>query len=320
MRTAGFEGIVEMHAEFMSSSTQLQSDNSGQWIDIGTEEFCNDPHEFMGKLERSGDTVLTHHGSRYISTDIVLRNTYEGIHTVQNTFDRESHVTHHNNMQCAGESRITQLLLNIEDGYGHIVVMLGSAANLVRRCNEHCEPAKIAKFQTIYYGMADAEDAAENSLTNCEPERYLQMVDLGAVEQAGNPQLTTDAVSIHTELKGYSTGDVDVNESTLLTLINTQETLAHFRQVAQRILLITDRRGHGNLDSTRDMGVHEWHKTRAKRNTDGSLEMKSQPYLIRSAEHNKIGEAMVLAANIRISSTKATLPTGIGRVRDLGDE
>ena len=29
---------------------------------------------------------------------------------------------------------------------------------------------------------------------------------------------------------------------------------------------------------------------------------------------------MVLAANIRISSTKATLPTVIGRVRDLGDE
>ena len=29
---------------------------------------------------------------------------------------------------------------------------------------------------------------------------------------------------------------------------------------------------------------------------------------------------MVLAANIRISITKATLPTVIGRVRDLGDE
>ena len=96
---------------------------------------------------------------------------------------------------------------------------------------------------------------------------------------AGPPRLKAD----HTELEGYSTGVMDVNESTLLTLINNQETLAQFRQVAQHILLITDKRDHGNLDPTRDMSVHEWHKARAKSNTNDSLEMKSQPYLIRSA-------------------------------------
>ena len=228
----------------------------------------------MRKLEHNRDTILTHDGSRYISTDTVLRNTYEGIDTVQNTFDREGHVTHHSNMQCAGESRMTQLLLNVEDGYGHIVAMLGSAVDLVRKCNEHCKPVTVAKFQTIYYDMADAKDTAENSVANCEPEQYLRMVNLGALGQPGSPRLTEYAVSIHTELEGYNNDDTDINESALLTLLNTQEILSQFRQVAQRILLMTDRRGHGDLDSTRDVSVHGWHKARIKRNANGSLERR----------------------------------------------
>ena len=48
--------------------------------------------------------------------------------------------------------------------------------------------------------------------------------------------------------------------------------------------------------------------------------MKNQPHLVQSIEYSKIDEAMVLAANIRISKTEATIPTVIGRIRDLGDE
>jgi hypothetical protein len=86
---------------------------------------------------------------------------------------------------------MTQLLLNVEDGYGHVVVMLGNAADVIRRCNEQCEPTEITdgsqdnlkkdnteefyeimatKFQKICYGMTDAEDAAESYMTNCEPD------------------------------------------------------------------------------------------------------------------------------------------------------
>ena len=329
LRAAGFENIIKRY------------NKSNKWIEISAKEFGNDPHEFVKRVEYNGGTVLTHGGNRYIDTDTILRNTYEGIDTVQITFDREGRVIRHSSIRCTGNSRMTQLLLNVEDGYGHVVVMVGNAADVIRRCNEQCEPTEIAdssqdklnednteafheimvtKFQRIYYGMADAEDTTENYMTNCEPELYLRMVNLGALEQTGSQQLVEDAVTIHTELTGHHTGDTDINESTILTLANTQDMLTQFRQVSQRILLILDRRGHGNLDSTRDMSSHVWYKARIKRNANGNLEVKNQPYRIQSTEYVKIGEAMVSATNIRMSNTEATIPTVIGRIRDLGDE
>lgn len=203
----------------------------------------------MKRVEHNGGTILGHDGKRYISTNTVLSNTYEGIDTVQITLNREGQVTRHSNIQRTDESRMTRTLLNVEDGYGHIVVMMGSATELVRRCNEHCEPIEVTQdrrnmlddiddhidseeyyntmkinFQSIYYGMADAEDAIGNKVPQCEPEQYLRMINLGALEQAGRPRLTEDTVSIHTELERHITGNMDINESAMLTLVNTQET------------------------------------------------------------------------------------------------
>ena len=254
LRAAGFENIIKRY------------NKSNRWIEISAKEFGNDPHEFVKRVEYNGGTVLTHGGNRYIDSDTIIRNTYEDIDTVQITFDREGRVIRHSSIQRTGNSRMTQLLLNVEDGYGHVVVMVGNAADVIRRCNEQCEPTEITvssqeklnednteefyeimatKFQKIYYGMADAEDTTENYVTNCEPEVYLRMVNLGVLEQTGSRQLVEDAVTIHTDLTGHHTGDTDVNESTLLTLANTQDMLTQFRQISQRALLIADRRGHG---------------------------------------------------------------------------
>ena len=46
------------------------------------------------------------------------------------------------------------------------------------------------KFQAIYYGMADAEDTAENSVTNCEPERYLRTDGARSETGAQNDNVT----------------------------------------------------------------------------------------------------------------------------------
>ena len=69
-----------------------------------------------------------------------------------------------------------------------------------------------------------------------------------------------------------------------------------------------------------NMSSHVWYKARIKRNANGNLEVKNQPYRIQSTEYVKIGEAMVSATNIRTSNTEATIPTVIGRICDLGDE
>ena len=238
-----------LRAEGIRRIIRKRYDKSKQWIEITTKEFGNDPHEFVKRVEHNGGTILRHDGKPYISTDTLLSNTYEGIDTVQITLNREGQVTRHSNIQRTDESRMTRTLLNVEDGYGHIVVMMGSATELVRRCSEHCEPIEVTQdrrnmlddiddhidseeyyntmkinFQSIYYGMADAEDAIGNKVPQCEPEQYLRMINLGALEQAGRPRLTEDTVSIHTELERHITGNMDINESAMLTLVNTQET------------------------------------------------------------------------------------------------
>ena len=124
LRTTGFEGIIKRY------------NKSNKWIEISEEEFGNVSRESVKRVEHNRGTILTHDSNRYIVTDTILRNTYEGIDTVQITLDREGRVIRHNSIKRAGKSRMTQLLLNVEDGYGHIVAMIGNAADVICRCNE----------------------------------------------------------------------------------------------------------------------------------------------------------------------------------------
>ena len=85
-------------------------------------------HNFQDLLAVNGGAVFSMYKRQYVSTETVLRNTPPRFDTVQVILSQQGEVLQYWSRQGADSTaRVTQILWSVEDGNGHITVMVGKA-------------------------------------------------------------------------------------------------------------------------------------------------------------------------------------------------
>ena len=164
------------------------------------------------------------HNQQYMSAETVLYNTPPSFDTVQVILSQQGEVLRHWSKQSADSTvHFTQILWSVEDGNGHITVMVGEAIQLIQELDES---SRHDYLQACYYGMESSPEGDdfdyECSLTlgSEQVEDYCRRVHLGPLTLTGSFRLMHDACTIYASLHAHNDNTVDIRMSTLLTPVS----------------------------------------------------------------------------------------------------
>ena len=87
------------------------------------------------------------------------------------------------------------------------------------------------------------------------------------------------------------------------------------------VILVTNRADNVELDATLNVEDHLWLKIRSTTRDDGHVKRDGNGARVnRSFEFNRLTDGLSDSAVMSYASSDASVPTVVGRVRDLGDD
>ena len=282
-----------------------------------TKDWTGRPVERISQLtEIARSPCKTSEGELTMSTTALIHSTPRNVTVIQIRLNEDGEVTGHSVRPSFGRSCFTLLLVNINSAVGHAMVLKDNGITGITVLDGCDECMAASKFWQLQYGTAG--DVIK------EETRQYMLDTMGGEAKAyldtESHDFCTDWATLHDAVTNSNDGTFDVQQLTLLNMLNSKRMLLFLKTAAKPCaLLITNRPDSTELDATLNVQEHLWYKIRVSTGDDGCIKREGHGIKVkRSVEFCDRADALSDANMMTITPSCAALPTIVGRVQDLG--